>query len=46
VVGWWWPWSVAGTAGREREREEIAEIRGEEADFWPTLDPIFSSLRP
>jgi hypothetical protein len=42
---WWWLWLVARTAKRERERKKLQK-RGREAGFWPTLDPIFSSLKP
>jgi hypothetical protein len=56
VVGWWLCWLpvvelvveklvVAGTTRRERERKNCIN-RGRGAGFWPTLDPIFSSLRP
>jgi hypothetical protein len=39
--GWWWL-----KRRRERGREEKLHKRGREAGFFPTLDPIFSSLRP
>jgi type VI protein secretion system component VasK len=42
---WWWLWLVARTAKRERERKKLQK-RGREAGFLPTLDPIFSSLKP
>jgi len=37
--GWWLE------RRRERGREKKLQKRGREAGFWPTLDPIFSSLR-
>jgi hypothetical protein len=56
VVGWWLCWLpvvelvveklvVVGTTRRERERKNCIN-GGRGAGFWPTLDPIFSSLRP
>jgi len=38
--GWW----LERRRGRGREKK--LQKRGREAGFWPTLDPIFSSLRP
>jgi hypothetical protein len=38
--GWWLE------RRRERGREKKLQKQGREAGFWPTLDPIFSSLKP
>jgi hypothetical protein len=37
---------IGGWNGGEREGEKKLQKRGREAGFWPTLDPLFSSLRP
>jgi hypothetical protein len=37
---------IGGWNGGEREGEKKLQTRGREAGFWPTLDPLFSSLRP
>jgi len=36
---------VAGTAEREGDKK-TAKTGGRGVGFWPTLNPIFSSLRP
>jgi len=37
---------VGGWNGGEREGEKKLQKQGKKAGFWPTLDLIFSSLRP